>query len=340
MITKVVKSYKNIFICTAYNDLKYILFLISKVSDEENLIIVSNVESLYEFVLTIRDETYDVISIKSKVKSIYNPLQWCEEFCELANLRAFSKRQNNAKIYTISMYFDITSLFLSCHLHKENQLLLITSDCLYGEFAPIPHTLYTLFCKAFYNIPLRNFSTSTITAIGLDERFVRKNVANYFINNEEDISNAIQNKISIPCENSFILFIISKYEENILDPLLLKGLIQFFEIKYSNSSIVIKGHPREGEAEVFKDFEVIRIDAKVPVEFIDTTLCEAIIGVSSVALAYFANQNIKVYSFVEGINDKSTVELYKKYLIEHSRNINFLIKSEIDTSSMQFNNFF
>ncbi len=317
---------KNLYICTAYNDIQYILYHIVS-NNNQAVIVVFSHQNLYEFLLNLKHKKIlEVKYFEFSLYNIYKSLALFKELKLISTLRKYAQGYNNFNVYTISLYFDLKSLFFLNKLSDRNNIFLFCSSDLISNFIPVKNDLKTKVLSLLYQTTFQKYNTYNTHTYGLSNSFISKKVNKYYIKNHPFSSDKMNIfKIQPNIQGNFILFILSNEEEKLLGAQNLDNILSTIIMNNSELKVCFKGHPRLGAPLFFIGKNYFQFDLNFPIEFFDFVNCKMIIGLSSVALANIANMNIKSYSLINFLPEENFQ--YKsssiEYLNSHSNKISF-----------------
>ncbi len=316
---------KNIYVCTSYNDIQYILSHVFA-SDNTSIVIVFNHKGIFNFFSNLKYDKLELKYFSNQLLDIYSIRMWYNEMKEIFKIYSFSKKQSNSSVYTISLYFDLQSLMLLRLLHKKNKIFIFSSKDLVSNFTIRKNDFKTYFWSIIYQTKLQKYTTYNTSTLGLSKKWIDKYITEYNITQIPLLDKNIDNyRFLPPTDECFVLLLFSAEEEREMGESQLKNIISFLNIKFSNLKFVYKGHPRIGIPKVFSDFNYFEIDKHQPIELLDLRNCKKVFGIGSLALANISNSNIEVFSLIHFLPN-NLIE-YKKntidYLLAHSKSIKF-----------------
>lgn len=317
---------KNLYICTAYNDIQYILFHIIS-NNNQAVIVVFSQKNLYDFLLTLKH--INIIELKYFEFSLVNIFKSFALFKELkliSDIKEYAKGFKNFNVYTITLYFDFKSLLFLNKLSKKNNIYLFCSSDLISNFVPVKNDLKTRALSLLYQTSFQKYNTYNTHTYGLTNSFISEKINNFHIKNNPFSSEKMKIfKIKPNIQGEFLLFILSKEDENLLGAKNLNNILSTIIKNNCDLEIYFKGHPRLGTPLFFMDNHYSHLDLIFPIEFFDFENCKMIIGLGSVALANIANMRIKTYSLINFLPDENNhfKSSFFEYLNAHSNKIIF-----------------
>lgn len=327
-----------IIFCQAPADIKYALSLYDKYKDSSQIsVFCVNVEGMYKFVKSLKLNIARLIYIPYDFKlSFKNLIKIINTKLNLAKIyKKYFSRTQDYEIYFFSHFFDFVTFYMLHRLNKSNKIRFINHyDDKASKYFKRPSISFRLLIiRYIYKI---------MTGINFDfykrhtgdkHYFIEFPYADYGIKEikENILRKEVYKKYSYRVvankKGKRVLLLEMDYKKvNIFNNYenTTKKIIN--RIKSEGFEIYIKPHPRLGHSYFLDDINVNFIEKYVPAEFIDEDIFDLIIGISSVALAYFAEKgNKKVISLINVYNYKFEEDKQRsiEYLNDLSGNVYF-----------------
>ncbi|MHA1395368.1 MAG: hypothetical protein ACTSRZ_17830 [Promethearchaeota archaeon] len=296
---------KILIFCQAPSDIKYALTIYERNKNNAEISIVTvNVKGMYEFIgkLNLNISELFFIPYPKNLKRI-NIIIKTKKY-----LRSFYKNNfyhiKNYIIYYFSNHFDYMTFFMLKKLEKNNKIIFINhyDDEVAKNYKPASFSLKYLGKKIIYYY----ITGLWFEFYRFDKSYMLKFPFKRFQITEKKndiLDKGIYDKYSVKINKSDskkILFLEMDYKKSKIfknyKSITLK-LISF--LKKNGFKLYLKPHPRLGYSLFLKDKVDYIVNSDIPAEFIDDSSFDMVIGISSSALAYFAEKgNSKVISLI------------------------------------------
>jgi len=318
-------KYDKVFFCSAYNDISHILALMERKENNNCLIIISSKYNIYTFFNKLNLNNTQILFISSKLTTLWNPIRWMLELLNVITIRRriLSKIHDSEIIFFTSVY-DLLTCSCVNYLRSNNELYL--SIPIEDDFVPLERrSLKTKLLSLIYGVKLELFSRFQDQVIGLPLSFIDKNVDTDLLASEEELFKVRKKyAISVFDERPFFLILDAKYNYDKIIYNYYTDITRIFRF-LSTYNIYVKGHPQLGLSSLALNFHFKRIDADIPIEFIDLSNCKCVIGIESIALANIANVGVQSISLLKILNykDNSIRDNWLNYFATYSNKVLF-----------------
>jgi len=326
-----------IIFCQAPADIQYALTIYERNKKKTEITIFCiNVKGIYNFIRSLKLDLKELVFIPYTNLSVSykkpNEILKLKRRLNLLFKNNF-KYRSNYEVFFFSHFFDYITFFFVKKLSKNNSVNFINhyDDAIkknyYRPKKTISKLIYTKFIFKFItgiSFDFYKFNSSVILEFPFEKykiEEIRNNVLdmNVLKKYSYDVRSIDAKKILLLEGDYKIEHLFKDYEKDT------KTLLQY--LKNLNYKIYLKPHPRIGYSKFLDDYIDSIVNADVPAEFIDETKFKVIIGISSLALAYFANRNnVNVISLINiyQYKDDKTKKRAFEYLNDISSNINFI----------------
>jgi hypothetical protein len=318
------ENLKQVFFCSAYNDISFILFQLEKSNFSTSLVYVVNNLGIYQFLLSLNVSDLSVHFIETKLKKSYNPLNWLEEFYFLNFQFGLELKQIRSKtIFLSATFYDCLSMFAAGRLKNYNKLYLWfapESD----EFRLCHQKISDKLRTLLYRVPIQTYNSVGSNVSGLSSKFTNQHISQVKSFQKIDLID-IQSKYAFKftSEKPYVLILSSKEDEGVehvyhsTKNIFLK-IIDFCK----NEKLLLKSHPRLGPSNFLSQFKFHFLPENIPLEFLDLQDCKLVIGTNSIALAHIADRGIISVSLLKMMDfyTEDVRNSYIKYLNVNNKN--------------------
>ncbi len=292
------QHYDYIYLCSAYNDVSHILAFIERDKNAQHLIIIVNSHQCHKFLKILSINNTDVLFIESKLKQPKQLLQWIYEWKNLKQIRSkLLKGIVGSKIFFFSSFYDLLGCSCINFLKDKNEIFL--SIPIEEGFKLVKRRIIDVIYSVLYGVRFETFFYINQKISGLSISYLNSNT-NQNIQAAQKELIAVRKKFSTHFANneSFILMLDAETNfEGLFDSNQAVVDKLFNLLKKFNT--LVKGHPRLGLSLVTLRYGFHEIESFIPVEFIDFSTCQCVIGCWSIALPNLANMGVKAISLLK-----------------------------------------
>ena len=326
---------KIIIFCQAPADIKYALTIYERnIKNSIISIFCINVEGMHKFIKSLDLDLgkLEFIPYPSKfnIKNIKSILAVKKQIYHY--YKKFFHSLVGYEIYYFSSNFDWITFYMLKRIKSNNEIIFINhyDDKVTKNYCTPKISLRSIYTRLMFRFitciwfDFYSFNRSLIIRFPY-ERFNIPQKKNNIL--EPDIYKKYSYKVENTKMKSVLMLEMDYKKVNIFSNYKEITIKIIKILKKRGLKIFLKPHPRLGYSEFLNDYNIAIIDGSIPAEFIDETSFDYILGISSSALAYFANRKkVKVISmmYVYQYNDENTKKRAFEYIRDISSNINFI----------------
>lgn len=320
-----------IIFCQAPADVPFVLSLYEKKQKTNSVsIFVVNVEGVFRFLSSLKLNLEQLAFIPYSGTNLKNIK---DIYLERKRINALFKKYfssiESAEIYFYSRFEDwLTSAFI----HKLSKVPNVKITYLkhhddsvnFDEKAGVTLRLhiYSLILKYITGVTFTVKILERLPEFPVDKYAIQKGIA---IIDKEVFSKYVYRENLIDKKKANVLFFVSDCQDLIFErAYYYNAIIDIVSVFQQNGyRVILKGHPRIGIPDIFREAADSEIPGYVPGEFIDADSIAICIGLETNALSHFAkNESLPTYSLVRMIpsaNDRQ-IEIFVDYLKKQSEN--------------------
>ncbi len=290
--------YDYVYFCSAYNDVSHILAFIERDTNARHLIIVVNIHQCFKFLKTLQTKNSDVLFIESKLKKPKQLLQWIYEWNNLKQIRLNILNQIvGSKVVFFSSFYDL--LGCSCINLLKDKNAIFLSIPIEKDFKLTKRKILDVMYSALYGVRFETFSYINRKVSGLPLSYLNLHVKQDIQADENELI-AVRKKFSrsLTSDVPYILMLDADVNFEGLTNSGEEAVEKLFNL-LRKFNTVVKGHPRLGLSQVTVRYEFHEIESFIPIEFIDFSMCQCVVGCWSIALANIANMGVKSISLLK-----------------------------------------